>query len=114
MLGIQIAIGVCMPFYINIHKILQKPTNTLEKQPKICYNIDCKIIFSGDKEMSNNIDLSDRWYSTKEICAYLGISRDTLLVWIASKNMPAHKVGRNWKFKVSEVDEWIKSGKAAE
>ena len=103
-----------MPFYINIHKILQKPTNILEKQLKICYNINCKIIFLGDKEMSNNIDLSDRWYSTKEICAYLGISRDTLLVWIASKNMPAHKVGRNWKFKVSEVDEWIKSGKAAE
>ena len=55
-----------------------------------------------------------RWYSTKEICAYLGISRDTMLVWISTKNMPAHKVGRNWKFKVSEVDEWIKSGKAAE
>ena len=103
-----------MPFYISSHKILQKPTNTLEKHTKMCYNINCKIIFSGDKEMSNNIDLSDRWYSTKEICAYLGISRDTLLVWIASKNMPAHKVGRNWKFKVSEVDEWIKSGKAAE
>ena len=64
--------------------------------------------------MSNNIDLSDRWCSTKEICAYLGISRDTLLVWIATKNMPAHKVGRLWKFKVSEVDTWVKSGGAAE
>ena len=56
----------------------------------------------------------ERWYSTKEICAYLGISRDTLLVWIANKNMPAHKVGRGWKYKPSEVDEWIKSGKAAD
>lgn len=64
--------------------------------------------------MSNNIDLSDRWYSTKDICAYLGISCDTLLVWIATKNMPAHKVGRLWKFKVSEVDAWVKSGGAAD
>ena len=64
--------------------------------------------------MSNNIDLSDRWYSSKDICAYLGISRDTLLVWIATKNMPAHKVGRLWKFKVSEVDTWMKSGIAAD
>ena len=64
--------------------------------------------------MITKTDMTDRWYSTKEICAYLGISRDTLLVWIANKNMPAHKVGRNWKFKVSEVDEWIKSGQAAE
>jgi len=32
----------------------------------------------------------------------------------STPNMPAHKVGRNWKFKVSEVDDWIKSGQAAE
>ena len=64
--------------------------------------------------MSSNIDLSDRWYSTKDICAYLGISRDTLLVWIATKNMPAHKVERLWKFKVSEVDAWVKAGNVAE
>ena len=64
--------------------------------------------------MISRNEMPARWYSTKEICAYLGISRDTLLVWIATKHMPAHKVGRNWKFKVREVDEWIKSGQAAE
>lgn len=61
--------------------------------------------------MITKADMPDRWYSTKEICAYLGISRDTLLVWIANKNMPAHKVGRNWKFKVSEVDGGSKADK---
>lgn len=55
----------------------------------------------------------ERWYSTKEICAYLGVSRDTLLTWVAEKEFPAHKVGRNWKFKPSEVDEWVKAGKAS-
>ncbi len=57
--------------------------------------------------------MPERWYSTKEMCEYLGVSRDTLLTWINEKNMPASKVGRSWKFKTSEVDEWIKSGKAA-
>jgi hypothetical protein len=28
--------------------------------------------------------------------------------------MPAHKVGRQWKFKVSEIDKWIRSGGAAD
>jgi hypothetical protein len=28
--------------------------------------------------------------------------------------MPAYKVGRLWKFKLSEVDEWIRSGGAAD
>ncbi|WP_408634987.1 helix-turn-helix domain-containing protein [Peptostreptococcus stomatis] len=27
--------------------------------------------------------------------------------------LPAHKVGKQWKFKCSEIDEWIKSGKSA-
>lgn len=62
--------------------------------------------------MPTKLDMPNRWCSTKEICAYLGISRDTILVWIAKKNMPAHKVGRNWMFKPSEIDEWIKSGQA--
>ena len=58
--------------------------------------------------------IPERWYSTKEMCAYLGVTRDTLLTWINEKGMPAHKVGHGWKYKPSKVDEWIKSGKAAE
>ncbi|WRK55856.1 hypothetical protein SD457_10550 [Coprobacillaceae bacterium CR2/5/TPMF4] len=27
--------------------------------------------------------------------------------------MPAHKIGRKWKFKCSELDIWVKSGKSA-
>ena len=50
----------------------------------------------------------------KEICEYLGVSRDTVLAWIENRNMPAAKIGRLWKFKVSEVDVWMKSGVAAD
>lgn len=48
------------------------------------------------------------------ITEYLDVSRETILQWINNRNMPAHKVGRLWKFKISEVDEWIRSGGAAE
>ncbi len=60
------------------------------------------------------LEITDRYYSMLEICKYLGISRDTALRWISTKNMPAHKIGKNWKFKVSEIDEWVNSGKAEE
>ncbi len=58
--------------------------------------------------------MADRWLSVEEIAEYLGVSRDTVYAWIAKKDMPAHKVGRFWKFKADEVDEWVRSGKASE
>ncbi len=58
--------------------------------------------------------MADRWLSVEEIAEYLGVSRDTVYAWIAKKDMPAYKVGRFWKFKADEVDEWVRSGKASE
>ena len=56
----------------------------------------------------------DRWLSVDEIAAYLGIKKDTLYKWIDRKKMPAHKLGKLWKFKISEIDEWVKSGEASD
>jgi excisionase family DNA binding protein len=56
----------------------------------------------------------ERWLSVEEIAVHLGVNRDTIYKWIERKQMPAHKLGKLWKFKVSEVDEWIRAGKAAE
>lgn len=58
--------------------------------------------------------MEDRWLSVDEIAAYLGIKRDTVYKWIADKQMPAHKVGRLWKFRKEEVDEWVRQDKAAD
>ncbi len=51
----------------------------------------------------------ERWVSSKEIAQYIGINKDTLQRWITSGKIPCHRVGRLWKFKISEIDEWIKS-----
>lgn len=58
--------------------------------------------------------MEDRWLSVDEICDYLGVKRDTVYKWITEKSMPAHRLGRLWKFKKDEVDEWVKAGGAAE
>lgn len=57
--------------------------------------------------------MEDRWLSVDEIGDYLGVKRDTVYKWISEKNMPAHKVGRLWKFKKQQVDAWVEDGGAA-
>ncbi len=56
--------------------------------------------------------MDDRWLSLAEIAVYLGVSKDTVYRWLELRHMPAHKVGRQWKFKAAEVDDWVRSGKA--
>ena len=55
----------------------------------------------------------DRWLSLEEIALHLGVKKDTVYKWLAAKKIPAHKVGRLWKFSKPEIDTWVKSGKAS-
>lgn len=57
--------------------------------------------------------MAEPWLSAEEIAAHLGITKDTVYDWIADKKMPAHRVGRLWKFQTSEIDKWVRSGGAA-
>jgi excisionase family DNA binding protein len=41
------------------------------------------------------------------------VAKDSICRWIEHKGLPAHKVGRLWKFKISEVDEWVRAGGAS-
>ncbi len=58
--------------------------------------------------------MEDRWLSVDEIALHLGIKKDTVYRWINEKRMPAHRMGRLWKFKKDEVDEWVREGKAGD
>ena len=49
--------------------------------------------------------MDDRWLSMKEICAYLGVSHDTISRWIANYNMPSMKMGKCWKFKKDQIED---------
>lgn len=60
-------------------------------------------------------DITDKWIGIEEAAEYLGVNKDTIRNWIKNQNteIPAHKIGRQWKLKISELDEWIKSGKSS-
>ncbi len=54
------------------------------------------------------------WVSVEDVAEHLGIAKDTVYRWIESKALPAHRIGRLWKFKLSEVDQWVRSCGAIE
>jgi len=57
--------------------------------------------------------VADRWLSVDEIAEHLGVSKDTVYTWVNERGMPGHKVGRLWKFKIGEVDDWVRAGGAS-
>lgn len=84
----------------------------IENRIGICYNrFNVLCLFGGAEmaEIGNN-----KWISIDEAAEYLGIKPGTIRDWIRKgKDIPAHKIGKQWKFKCSELDNWVSSGKSA-
>lgn len=57
--------------------------------------------------------INDKWVGIEEAAQYMDVTKDTVRNWIKKTDIPAHKIGKLWKFKLSELDTWIKSGKSA-
>lgn len=60
------------------------------------------------------MDVTERWVSVNEIAEHLGLAAITIYRWLEKKQIPAHRIGKQWRFNQSEVDAWVKSGAAAE
>ena len=57
---------------------------------------------------------TEPWVSVDELAQHLGVTKDSVYRWIERKGLPARKVGKLWKFKLSEVDEWVRKGAAGQ
>ena len=57
---------------------------------------------------------NEKWSTIEEISEHIQVHKDTIRNWIKKGEIPARKIGKQWRFKISEVDEWIKSGNSAD
>jgi len=57
---------------------------------------------------------NEKWSSIDEIAEHMQVHKDTVRLWIKKNEIPAHKIGKQWRFKISEIDEWVRSGKSAD
>src|SRR5688572_27730945 len=57
-------------------------------------------------------NMTEPWVSVDEVAKHLDVARDSIYRWIERRGLPARRIGRLWKFKISEVDEWVRAGGA--
>jgi excisionase family DNA binding protein len=53
------------------------------------------------------------WLILQEAAQYLKIGKSTLYDLARKGTVPAHKMGREWRFDAEELDEWIRHGDSA-
>jgi excisionase family DNA binding protein len=53
---------------------------------------------------------TEPWVSVDELAKHLGVTKDSVYRWIERRGLPAQKIGKLWKFKISEADQWVRTG----
>lgn len=57
---------------------------------------------------------NETWLTVEQVAAHLNIAPVTIYRWIEAEKIPCHRVGHQWRFSTSEIDQWILSGKASD
>ncbi len=52
----------------------------------------------------------EAWVDAEQVAAHLAVQKHSIYRWTEEKDFPAHRVGRLLRFKLSEVDEWVRQG----
>ena len=59
----------------------------------------------------NNDIIVEPWVNLEDVAKHLSVSQDTIRVWIRKNTIPYSRAGKQYKFKISEVDQWVRDGK---
>ncbi len=51
----------------------------------------------------------EAWVGIADVAAHLSVARDSIYRWVEAKDFPAHRVGRLLRFRLSEVDDWVRT-----
>ena len=62
-----------------------------------------------DKEQNN--EMPEKWVNLEDSAEHLILSQYTVRAWVREDKLPVYRAGKRYKFKISEVDEWVREGK---
>jgi len=64
------------------------------------------------QKLEERMNPTEPWLSVEEIARHLALSKETIYRWLENGSIPSHRVGKLWRFKATEVDNWITKGGA--
>jgi len=76
------------------------------------YSVDMDKFLSFISYVQNLEETNETWLNLEGAATHLNVSKDTLRSWIKEKdknNFPAYRVGKLWRFKMAELDKWVKN-----
>ena len=62
-------------------------------------------------ELNNEVE---KWVNLEDIAEHLSVSKDTVRTWMKEGKLPIYKAGKRYKFKISEVDTWLREGRISD
>ena len=71
----------------------------------LCYQVLSFDFIKVVKDMSN----IDKWLTLEELASYLKLGRTKLYGMTQRGEIPASKIGNQWRFDREEIDQWMKS-----
>ena len=63
---------------------------------------------------STEVRTEEKWVNLANVAEHLSVSQDTIRNWLKSGKLPTIKAGKQYKFRLSEVDKLLEDGKLAE
>ena len=66
-----------------------------------------------DTEFGNELNPTapEKWVNLEDLAEHLSVSTDTIRAWITKGIIPFYRAGKQYKFRLSEVDQWLIEGK---
>jgi len=82
--------------------------------PTVLPVVASNVTLAVAEEWETVMKASGSWASVDDVAGPSRYRRDTVYRWIEKTGLPAQGIGRLWKFKLSDVDDWVRRGQSGE
>ncbi len=59
------------------------------------------------------VDLAKEWLSVADVCEYMGVSAYVVTRLLRSEQLPAVKMGREWRVARGDFEDWLNAQRLA-